>query len=56
VTGSREGARFIFVRFNAGMPSVTAVSTRTTTGVEARYELVSLPLYLAPQLHRLLGE
>jgi predicted AAA+ superfamily ATPase len=35
------------VRFNADRPSVTQISTLTSSGGRATYELVSLPLYLA---------
>ena len=44
------------VRFNADFPSVTAVSAGTTTGERANYRLLSLPLYLVEQVHRLLDE
>lgn len=42
------------VRFNADRPSVTRVSTLTIGGDRAAYELVSLPLYLAANLGRIL--
>lgn len=42
------------VRFNADRPSVTQVSARTTTGAQSDYELVSLPLYLAANLTKIL--
>lgn len=42
------------VRFNTDLPSVTAVSTRTSSGDRATYELVSLPLYLAQDVGRIL--
>jgi uncharacterized protein len=44
------------VRFNADRPSVTQVSTVTSTGDRATYELVSLPLYLAPTVGRILRD
>jgi uncharacterized protein len=42
------------VRFNAAPPSVTQVSTQTSSGDRASYELISLPLYLAASLGRIL--
>jgi hypothetical protein len=44
------------VRFNADRPSVTQVSTLTSGGVRATYELVSLPLYLAADVGRILHD
>jgi predicted AAA+ superfamily ATPase len=44
------------VRFNADRPSVTQVSTVTSTGDPATYELVSLPLYLASTVGRILRD
>jgi virulence-associated protein VagC len=44
------------VRFNANRPSVTQVSTLTTGGDRATYELISLPLYLAANVGRILGD
>jgi len=44
------------VRFHAGLPSVTPVSTLTTGGDRASYELISLPLYLAGNVVRILHE
>ncbi|MBI4703602.1 MAG: DUF4143 domain-containing protein [Deltaproteobacteria bacterium] len=40
------------VRFNADMPSVVEVNAKTTTGHPARYQLLSLPLYVASEIHR----
>lgn len=43
------------VRFNSGLPSVCETRT-AVAGKEPRpFTLLSLPLYLAEQLHRLLG-
>jgi predicted AAA+ superfamily ATPase len=42
------------VRFNTDRPSVTQVSTVTSAGHRASYELVSLPLYLASNVGRIL--
>ena len=42
------------VRFNADRPSVTQVSTLTSSGDRATYELISLPLYLAANVGRIL--
>ena len=42
------------VRFNADRPSVTPVSTLTSGGDRATYELISLPLYLAANVGRIL--
>lgn len=42
------------VRFNADLPSTTSVSAQTRTGASAVYQLVSLPLYMASQLGRIL--
>lgn len=44
------------VRFNADRPSVTQVSTPTSGGDRATYELVSLPLYLAANVGRILHD
>ena len=44
------------VRFNADLPSVTQVSTRTPSGEHASYELLSLPLYLASSVGRILHD
>jgi len=44
------------VRFNADRPSVTRVSTKTNSGEHATYELVSLPLYLAANVGRILRD
>jgi len=43
------------VRFNADQPSATQVSTLTSRGDRATYELISLPLYLAANLGRILA-
>ena len=42
------------VRFNADLPSVTAVDVKTTTEARAQYRLISLPFYLAGQIHQIL--
>jgi uncharacterized protein len=44
------------VRFNTDRPSVTQVSTVTSSGKRATYELVSLPLYLAANVGRILHD
>jgi uncharacterized protein len=44
------------VRFNADRPSVTQVSTLTSGGSHATCELVSLPLYLAANVGRILHD
>ena len=49
---ARRGSA-LAVRFDAQQPSVTEVSANTTSGL-ARYRLLSLPLYLAGQVHRLI--
>ena len=43
------------VRFWADLPSVTNVDVRTTEGLPVTYRLLSLPLYMAGQLSRLLA-
>jgi uncharacterized protein len=42
------------VRFNADLPSVTPIATATKLGA-AKYELISLPLYLAANLGRIVA-
>lgn len=42
------------VRVNADRPSITEVDIKTTEGAAVKYRLLSLPFYLAGQLHRLL--
>jgi len=42
------------VRVNADKPSITEVDIKTTEGVPVQYRLLSLPFYLAGQLHRFL--
>lgn len=42
------------VRVNADNPSITAVDLKTTEGLSVKYRLLSIPFYLAGQLHRLL--
>lgn len=44
------------VRFHADRPSVTQVSAPTSSGDRATYELVSLPLYLAADVGRILRD
>jgi len=44
------------VRFHADRPSVTRVSTLTSGGDRASYELISLPLYLAANVGRILRD
>ncbi len=44
------------VRFNADGPSVTRVSALTRGGDRATYELISLPLYLAANVGRILRD
>jgi uncharacterized protein len=44
------------VRFNADLPSVTPVSAPTSDGDRATYELISLPLYLAANVGRILHD
>ena len=46
----------VAVRFNADLPSFTPVSVLTSTGERATYTLLSLPLYLVEESHRLLDE
>jgi predicted AAA+ superfamily ATPase len=43
-------------RLNGDLPSMAEVAVRTRTEREARYRLLSLPLYSIEQLPRLLGE
>jgi len=43
------------VRINADLPSLTTVQTKLHNGQEVHYELLSIPLYLTEQLHRLLN-
>ncbi|SRR5579883_3388140 len=43
------------VRFNGDKPSMTEVNVTSSIGKNASYRLLSLPLYLANQLTRLLG-
>jgi predicted AAA+ superfamily ATPase len=45
----------VAVRFSAQTPSLTEVDMLTTSGQSARYRLLTLPLYLAGQTHRLLS-
>ncbi len=42
------------VRVNADRPSVASINVKTTEGVPVQYRLISIPFYLASQLHRLL--
>ena len=42
-------------KFNADLPSITPVNVRTTTGLSAKYKLLSLPFYLSGQVRRLVG-
>lgn len=42
------------VRLNADLPSITPVDVQTTTGLPAKYTLLSLPFYLTSQVHRLI--
>jgi hypothetical protein len=42
------------IRVNADRPSMTEVDIKTTEGAPVQYRLMSLPFYLAGQLHRLL--
>lgn len=44
------------VRFNTDLPSITAVNIETSLKQTANYQLLSLPLYLIGQLHRLIEE
>jgi hypothetical protein len=44
------------VRVNADRPSATNVNVKTTEGVPVQYRLLSIPFYLAGQLHRLLDQ
>jgi predicted AAA+ superfamily ATPase len=44
------------VRFNADLPSVVSVRAKTVAGTEAKYDLLSLPMYLTEQLQRLLSD
>ncbi len=44
------------LRLNADRPSLTEVRADTQIGKRASYRLLSLPLYLVEQLHRLLDE
>ena len=41
-------------RVNADRPSITEVDVKTTEAVSVKYRLLSLPFYLAGQLHRFL--
>lgn len=43
------------VRFSPHPPSLVDVDTKTTTGLVAKYRLLSLPPYMAGQIHRMLG-
>lgn len=42
------------IRFSPHSPSLTEVDTRTTTGLSSNYRLLSLPLYMAGQIHQIL--
>jgi uncharacterized protein len=42
------------VRVNADRPSLTKVDIKTTEGAPVQYRLMSIPFYLAGQVHRLL--
>jgi len=44
------------IRINADSPSLTTVDARLTTGPTTRYKLLSLPFYLAGQIHRLIED
>lgn len=44
----------IALRLNTDQPSTTQVNVKTPTGKSASYQLISLPLYLTGQIHRLL--
>ena len=49
VPGTRRAGRL-----NADQPSLTPIDVKTTAGNRASYRLLSLPLYLVEELHRLL--
>jgi uncharacterized protein len=44
----------VAVRINAGLPSVTDIDVKTTTGIQSQYTLLSLPFYLISELDRLI--
>lgn len=44
------------LRMNSDLPSITPVSVTTPTGKSAKYQLLSLPIYLTEQYRRLLGQ
>lgn len=46
--------RNIAIRFNSDKPSIGPVSVKTTSGESVNYTLLSLPLYMIGQTHRLL--
>jgi hypothetical protein len=45
----------IAVRINADYPSITTVNIKNHASVTINYQLLSIPLYLTQQIHRLLG-
>lgn len=44
------------VRFNSELPSITPISVKNHTGAIIEYTLLSLPLYLTGQIHRLIND
>jgi predicted AAA+ superfamily ATPase len=44
------------IRINADLPSIVTVDMQTPTRQTAHYQLLSLPLYMVGQLHRLLND
>ena len=51
----REKGRHSGIRFNSDRPSVLDLETAVSDGRNVPYRLISLPLYLAGQVRRLLG-
>jgi len=51
----REKGRHFGIRFNSDRPSVLDLETAVSDGRNVPYRLISLPLYLAGQVRRLLG-
>lgn len=44
------------VRLNIDYPSITNIQTKTYDAKEASYQLISLPIYLTEQIHRLISQ
>ena len=46
----------VAVRINDDLPSITPIMTKLNDGRDVSYTLLSIPFYLAGQIHRLLDQ